>query len=52
METLQPGDVLCVASIDSMGRNYMEIQQQGELLTTSSLLFGTLKRSLYGGACS
>ncbi|MBQ9406780.1 MAG: recombinase family protein [Desulfovibrio sp.] len=33
MERLQPGDVLCVASIDRLGRNYVEIQQQWELLT-------------------
>lgn len=30
---LRPGDLLCITSIDRLGRNYEEIQQQWRLLT-------------------
>ena len=30
---LRPGDLLCITSIDRLGRNYEEIQQQWRILT-------------------
>lgn len=33
MRRLKPGDLLCVPSIDRLGRNYWEIQEQWRLLT-------------------
>ena len=33
IECLQPGDLLCVLSIDRLGRNYTEIQEQWRVLT-------------------
>ena len=33
LKRLEPGDQLCITSIDRLGRNYEEIQQQWRLLT-------------------
>lgn len=33
LERMRPGDVLCITSIDRLGRNYEEIQQQWRFLT-------------------
>ena len=33
LRRLKPGDLLCVASIDRLGRNYEEIQRQWRILT-------------------
>lgn len=33
LSRLEPGDLLCVTSIDRLGRNYEEIQQQWHFLT-------------------
>lgn len=33
VQKLQPGDLLCVLSIDRLGRNYTEIQEQWRVLT-------------------
>jgi len=33
VELLQPGDRLCVSSIDRLGRNYADIQEQWRILT-------------------
>lgn len=33
LKKLRPGDLLCVKSIDRLGRNYTEIQEQWRLLT-------------------
>ena len=33
LRQLKPGDILCVTSIDRLGRNYEEIQQQWRIIT-------------------
>ena len=33
LECLKPGDLLCITSIDRLGRNYKEIQHQWRILT-------------------
>ncbi len=33
MKKLRPGDQLCITSIDRLGRNYEEIQEQWRILT-------------------
>ena len=33
LKRLRPGDLLCIASIDRLGRNYEEIQQQWRVIT-------------------
>ena len=33
LTALRPGDRLCVVSIDRLGRNYKEIQEQWRILT-------------------
>jgi DNA invertase Pin-like site-specific DNA recombinase len=33
LKRLQPGDQLCITSIDRLGRNYEEIQQQWRIIT-------------------
>ena len=33
LRRLRPGDLLCIASIDRLGRNYEEIQQQWRVIT-------------------
>ena len=33
LRRLRPGDLVCIASIDRLGRNYEEIQRQWRLLT-------------------
>ena len=33
LKHLKPGDQLCITSIDRLGRNYEEIQQQWRILT-------------------
>lgn len=33
LECLKPGDLLCITSIDRLGRNYKEIQHQWSILT-------------------
>ena len=33
LSRLKPGDQICITSIDRLGRNYKEIQQQWHLLT-------------------
>ena len=33
VEKLRPGDLLCIKSIDRLGRNYSEVQNQWRILT-------------------
>ena len=33
LEKIQEGDLLCITSLDRMGRNYTEIQEQWRILT-------------------
>lgn len=37
LEKLRPGDLLCILSIDRLGRNYTEIQEQWRVLTKKLL---------------
>ena len=38
MKKLRPGDQLCITSIDRLGRNYEEIQEQWRILTQEKLI--------------
>ena len=38
LERLMPGDLLCITSIDRLGRNYKEIQHQWRILTREKLV--------------